>query len=100
MKTITKNEWIRLLQRDLITHFHEHDNGYKDLYMTPENLIVTITTKTKIGRNYTFGGPSWSAIVDFSEPDTLIIMFASPLKKPYKIRWLKVKEITLRYLSA
>jgi hypothetical protein len=100
MKKITKDEWIKLLQRELIPHFHDHDVSYEDKYITPENLIITVTTKTKIRRSYTFGGPVYSATLDFSDSNKLHVNFSSPRKKPYKIKWQNVKEITLRFLSA
>ncbi len=100
MKIITKDEWIKLLQRDLIKHPDKHDDGYKDTYNAPENLVITVTTRMKIRRNYTFGGGGGSATLDFSDPDTLSIRFSNPLRKPCKIKWQKVKAITLCFISA
>ena len=100
MKKLTKDEWGKLLQRDLIRRFHEHDASYEDTYVTPENLIITVITKTKLKKKYTFGGPTYSATLDFSDPDKLHVRFSSPLKKPYKIKWQNVTEITLRFLLA
>lgn len=97
-KKFTKDEWTRLLQRDLIK-MPEHDREHIHEYITPDNLIITITTKTKIRRNYTFGGPIWCAEIDFAGKDKLGVDFFSPLRKPYNIAWAKVNEITFHFIS-
>ena len=90
-----KNEWIKILKRVLIKHYDKHDDSYKNKYNTPEHSVITITTKTKRRRNYTFGGPHCFATVDFIDPDNLYINFGSPLKKPQKISWEKVEQIKI-----
>jgi len=77
----------------------EHDAEHIHEYTTPENLIITITTKTKMRRNYTFGGPIWCAEIDFSGEHKLGVDFFSPLKKPYNILWANVNEITFHFIS-
>jgi len=90
--------WIQLLKRDLIK-MPRHDNEYIDEYTTPENLTITVTTKTKNRRDYIFGGPIWCAIVNFSDEKNLRVDFLSPLKKSYTISWIKVNEITLHFIT-
>jgi len=98
LKTISKKDWIKLLKRDLAPIPVVYGEPYQ--YTPPEHLIITITSKNKYRRNYTFGGPIWSAILDFSDDNHLIISFLSPMRKPQRIKWNKVKEITFQYLSA
>lgn len=98
MKVYKKEEWIELLKRDL-SPVPSNDGPIYE-YATPENLIVTVTTKNKNRRNYTFGGPIWSGILNFSDNKVLRLTFLSPLKKPHNIQWAKVKEISFHYLSA
>lgn len=98
-KGFTKNEWIQLLKRDLIK-MPEHDDEHMNEYTTPENLIITVTTKTKNRKNHTFGGPVWYAIVNFSDEKKLKVSFLNPLKKPYTIDWIKVNEINLYFISS
>jgi len=98
LKTIPKKEWIVLLKRDLLPIPVVNGESYQ--YAPPEHLIITIITKNKNRRNYTFGGPVWSAILDFSDDNNLKISFLSPRKKPHRIKWDKVKEITFHYISA
>ena len=97
-KKFTKEEWVKLLKRDLVkVPTHNGSESYE--YTTPENLIVTITTKTKIRRNYTFGGPVWCATVNFFDKDKLTVDFLSSLKKSYHIAWVKINEIDFRFIS-
>jgi len=98
-KVFTKKEWVDLLQRELIKA-PEHDGEHLHEYFTKDELVITVVTKNKNRRNYTFGGPIWSAMVDFSSQEFLKIFFMSPLRKPYNIKWYKVKEISFVYLSA
>ena len=98
LKVIHKEDWIRLLKRDLFPIPVVYGKPYQ--FTPPEHIIITITTKNINRRNYTFGGPIWSAILDFSYDNDLIISFLSPRKKPHRVKWNKVKEITFRYLSA
>ncbi|MDP3764555.1 MAG: hypothetical protein Q8Q95_02955 [bacterium] len=95
-EVLRKNEQVQLLKRDLIK-MPEHDGEYIHEYTTPENLIITVTTKTKNRRNYIFGGPIWCAIVNFSDEKKLKVNFLSPLKKSYIVEWVKVNEITLHF---
>jgi hypothetical protein len=96
-KNFTKDKCIQLLKRDLKI-VPSNDGQDISKYATPENLIITITTKTKIRKNYTFGGPYYCAIINFSDPEELRIDFLSPRKKAYTIVWAKVNEITLHYI--
>ena len=98
-KIFTKEDWTKLLKGDLIKA-PEHDGEHIHEYFTKEELVITITTRRKNRRNYTFGGPIWSATVDFSDSKGFKVFFMSPLKKPHNIKWDKVKEVTLHYLSA
>lgn len=98
-KVFTKEEWLKLLQRELIKA-PEHDGEHIYEYYTKEEVIITITTKMKNRRNYTIGGPVWLATVNFSYSDQIRISFFSPLRKSYNIKWDKVKEMTFVYLSA
>jgi hypothetical protein len=97
MKVFTREEWIKLLKRDL-SPLPSNDSPVHQ-YAVPENLIVTVTTKNKVRRNYTFGGPIWCGILDFSNESVLKLTYLSPLKKPHNIKWNKIKEITLHYIS-
>lgn len=99
MKIYSKEEWVQLIKKELIKVPEQHSE-HLDEFFSKEELIITITTKNKNRRNYTFGGPRWSAIANFSDPDYLKVFFRSPLKKPYTIDWSKVKEVSLHFLSS
>jgi len=75
-----------------------HDGEHIHEYATPENLIITVTTRIKNRRNYTFGGPIWNVIVNFSDERKLKVNFLSPLRKPYIINWAKVNEMTFHFI--
>jgi len=90
-----KLRWISLLKRDLY-QFPPHGKDY----CIPENLIITITARKNIKkRHYTFGGPHYSAILNFSDPLELEITFLSPSRKPFFVKWGDIIEITVRHIS-
>ena len=88
-----KKQTINLLKKELIqfsTSLYE--------YHTPKNLSVTITERKRIKNRFvSFGGPHWSASIEFPEKDELLISYFSPLKKPKFIKIQHIKEITFSY---
>jgi hypothetical protein len=98
-KTFTKGDWIKLIKKYLIK-YPEHDGEYKKDYIVPENLIITITEKkTKMNRYHACGGPIYTSMLNFADPERLKIRFLSPSRKPKEINWGKVIAVKLYFFS-
>jgi hypothetical protein len=68
-----------------------HKKEHKNDFYTPSNLIVLIKTKRK---NYTFGGPIYSASVNFTKKGISVDL----INKQYNILSDKILSISLTYL--
>ena len=92
--TTSKFDWVNLLKRDLI-QFPPRGNEYH----TRENLIVTIRVRRgNRNRQFTFGGPHWSASLYFSRGKIRLSYF-SPLKEPKTILTKDIVEVVFNYLK-
>ena len=90
-----KSRWISILKRDL----HRFPPRGKE-YITPENLVVTITAQKNIKkRHYAFGGPHYIATLDFSDSFGLSVTFLSPMRKPFFVKWDDIISITVKHIS-
>ena len=98
-KIYTKEEWIALLKNALIKA-PEHDGEHIHEYYSREDISISITAGgPQKNRYYSFGGPIWNALVDFSGEEKLRITYLCPAGKPAKVEWKKIKSITFTYIS-
>lgn len=69
----------------------------------PANLVVSIVTGTMRCRRWTFGGPVYSAEVDFGQPGVARVTFVPPRSRgpqQYTIVMNKIRAIEMKFLSA
>jgi hypothetical protein len=98
-KIYSKEEWVKIL-KDNLTKAPEHDGEHVHEYYAKEDVAVVITAGgPKNNRYYSFGGPHWGALIDFSDNEKLRISYTSPIRRPTKIDYRKIKSITLTYIS-
>lgn len=96
MKIFSREDWIDLLKRDLIPIPSCDYAGYRE-YANPEHLFITIKTTTN--RQCVFGGPIWCAIINIHDKNYLYIDYLSPLKKPRRFLWDKIKSIEFCFVT-
>jgi len=98
-KGYQKEDWIKLL-KDSLFKAPEHDGEHLHEFFSKEHVYITIIAGgSKKNRYYAFGGPIWSATIDFSDSKEIKIYYFSPLRKPKKVKWEKVKSISIEYCS-
>lgn len=99
-----KKYWEKLLRKNLMPDPSKFSKDklyrceHRNQFFTPEDLIVTIKTK---GKNYTFGGPIYSAIINLNNEE-VSISFVPPKfsgSQYYKIKWDKIKELNFHFLK-
>jgi hypothetical protein len=95
--------WVELLALNLIPAPSQWRDGsplWK--FSVPSYLIVSIVTGTMRSRRLTFGGPVYSAEVDFGQPGVARVTFVPPRYRgpqQYRIPMDRIRAVEMKFLS-